>query len=195
MNKSITRRLPGGWAAGLCMILLAALGAPASAHWTAAGSGAGSGLAATMPTAAQPSVSAAGRTVTVTWGQSSFQGDFVGAYAGGGYTLTRYVAGSAILVTPNAGCATAISGATATLQCTEGDVPYGDWQYTVTPVLSSFTGGEGAKSTTVRVVPAAPTLTAVTAQNPASGQAIAVALSSLLLADSNPGDPATARMT
>lgn len=170
MTTRTTRRLPGGWAAGLCIMLLAALVAPAGAYWTAAGSGSGSGLAATMPTAAQPSVSAAGQSVTVTWAQSSFQGDLVGAYAGGGYALTRYVAGSAIPVTPNAACATAISGATATLQCVEGDVPYGDWQYTVTPMLGSFTGGESAKSTTVRIVPAAPELTAVTADNPAPGQ-------------------------
>jgi hypothetical protein len=123
-----------------------------------------------MPTAEQPSVTSAGQSVTVSWAQSSFQGGLVGASAGGGYTLTRYASGSAIRVTPNASCATAIAGAPVTLECVESDVPYGDWQYTVTPVLGTFTGGEGAKSTTVRVVPAAPTLTAVTAQNPASGQ-------------------------
>lgn len=125
---------------------------------------------ATMPTAEQPTASPAGRSVTLSWAQSSFQGRLVGAYAGGGYRLARYAAGSSIAATPNAACATAITGATVTLQCVEGSVPFGDWQYTVTPVLGSFTGGEGVKSTTVRVVPAAPTLTTVTAQNPASGQ-------------------------
>jgi hypothetical protein len=73
-------------------------------------------------------------------------------------------------VTPNAACATAISGTAATLQCVEGDVPTGDWQYTVTPVLGTFTGSEGARSTTVRVAPGAPELTTVAAQNPAAGQ-------------------------
>ena len=49
-------------------------------------------------------------------------------------------------------------------------MPYGAWQYTVTPVLNSFTGAESAKSSPAGVVTAAPTLSTVTAKNPAAGQ-------------------------
>jgi hypothetical protein len=159
-----------GWV-GLCALAVIGHAPSASAWWGADGSGSGSGLAATMPTANQPSASVSGQSVTVTWTQSSFQGSPLGSYVGGGYTLTRYAQGSTSGVTPNADCATTISGATAALECVEGDVPFGNWQYTATPVLGTFTGGEGPKSTTVSVVPAAPALTTVTAQNPASGQA------------------------
>jgi hypothetical protein len=159
-----------GWV-GVCALVVIGHASPASAWWSADGSGSGSGLAATMPTANQPSASVSGQTVTVTWTQSSFQGSPLGSYVGGGYTLTRYAQGSASGATPNADCATTISGATATLQCVEADVPYGTWQYSATPVLGTFTGGEGPKSTTVSVAPAAPALTTVTAQNPASEQA------------------------
>jgi hypothetical protein len=159
-----------GWV-GVCALVVIGQAPSASAWWSADGSGLGSGLAATMPTADQPSASVAGQSVTVTWTQSSFQGSPLGSYAGGGYTLTRYAQGSASGATPNADCAPTISGATATLQCVEGDVPYGTWQYSATPVLGTFTGGEGPKSTTVSVAPAAPALTTVTAQDPASEQA------------------------
>jgi hypothetical protein len=165
-----SKLLSCGW---LCLCALVALGhaSSASAWWGAVGSGSGSGLAASMPTANQPSASVSGQSVTVTWTQSDFQGSPLGSYAGGGYTLTRYALGSASGATPSADCGTTISGETATLQCVERDVPYGNWQYTATPVLGTFTGAEGPKSTTVSVVPAAPALTSVTAQNPASGQA------------------------
>ncbi len=49
-------------------------------------------------------------------------------------------------------------------------MPYGAWQYTVTPVLNSFTGAESAKSSPAGVVTVAPTLSTVTAKNPAAGQ-------------------------
>jgi hypothetical protein len=159
-----------GWV-GLCALVVSWHVSPASAWWGADGSGSGSGLAATMPIANQPSASVSGQSVTVTWTQSSFQGSPLGSHVGGGYTLTRYAQGSTSGATPNADCATTISGATAALQCLESDVPYGNWQYTATPVLDTFTGGESPKSTTVSVAPDAPALTTVTAQNPASGQA------------------------
>lgn len=142
----------------VALCALAALGpaTSADAYWRAGGSGSGSGTAATMPTANQPSTMAAARSVTVTWTQNTFQGSPLGSYAGGGYQLKRYAQGSSTGVTPSANCATTISGTSATLQCVETGVPYGDWQYSVTPVLNSFTGGESAKSATVTV--AAPQL-------------------------------------
>ncbi len=165
-------------------VLAVALGAllliasPASAYWTAGGSGAGIGLVATMPDGNQPSGSVAGQTVTVSWSQSTFLGNRLGTYSGGGYNVKRYAQGSSTALAPNASCATTISGSAATLQCAEASVPYGAWQYTVTPVLNTFTGGESVKSAVVIVATGAPTLSSVTAQNPAPGQPTgAIALS------------------
>ncbi|MGH2840522.1 MAG: hypothetical protein ACRDKY_06830 [Solirubrobacteraceae bacterium] len=156
--------------ATLCILALAAFATTASAHWSATGSGSGAGAAATMPTGSEPSGSVSVQDVTVSWAQSDFRGSPLGSYLGGGYTLKRYPLGGSTPVTPNASCATTISGAATTLQCVEAGVPYGSWQYTVTPLLNTFTGDESAKSATVAVVTAAPTLTTVTAQNPADGE-------------------------
>jgi hypothetical protein len=119
-----------------------------------------------MPAGNQPSATVAAQAVTVTWSQNSFLGSPLGAYTGGGYTLTRYANGGSTPLTPSASCATRISGAGATLQCIEAGVPYGAWQYAVTPVLNTFTGAVSAKSTATNVVTAAPVLNTVTAQNP-----------------------------
>lgn len=154
----------------LCLLMFAVSAAPAAARWTALGSGAGSGTSALMPAGNQPSGSVAGQSVTVTWTQSTFLGSQLGTYGGGGYILKRYPAGGSTPTTPNASCLTTISGAGTTLQCVEEGVPYGSWQYTVTPVLNTFTGTTSAASTAVVVVTAAPTLNTVTAQNPTAGQ-------------------------
>ncbi len=155
---------------GACASALLAPAAPAGAYWTSSGSGAGVAPTATMPAGTQPSGSVSGQSVTVSWAQSSFLGSALGSYAGGGYTIRRYANGSSTPITPGAGCATTISGAGATLQCVEANVPYGAWQYAVTPVLDSFIGTEGAKSATVNVVTAAPVLSPLTPQNPTAGQ-------------------------
>lgn len=110
-----------------------------------------------MPTGQMPAATAAGQSVTITWPQSTFLGAPLGSYAGGGYTVKRHAEGGSIPLTPNAGCATTIGGAAATLQCVETGVPYGRWQYTITPSLSSsFTGDTSAQSATVGVATAAP---------------------------------------
>lgn len=161
-----TRSLVLSLTAGLLM----APASPAHAYWRSAGTGTGSGTTATMPAGNQPSTSVAGQSVTVTWPQSSFLGSSLGSYVGGGYTLMRYANGGATPITPNASCATTISGAGATLQCVDVGAPYGAWQYAVTPVLNTFTGAVSAKSTAINVVTAAPVLNTVAAQNPAAGQ-------------------------
>jgi hypothetical protein len=144
---------------------------PALAYWHGAGgSGSGSGSVASMPAGVQPTGSVSAQNVTVSWAQSTFQGSRLGTYGGGGYTIRRYAEGSSSSVTPNAACATVISGATASLQCVEAGVAYGQWQYTVTPALNTLTGDESTKSAALTVAPAAPTLNTVTAQNPAVGQ-------------------------
>jgi fibronectin type 3 domain-containing protein len=154
----------------LCLLMFAVSAAPAAARWTALGSGTGSGASASMPAGNQPSGSIAGQSVTVTWTQSTFLGSQLGTYGGGGYIVKRYAAGGSTPTTPNASCATTISGAGTTLQCVEAGVPYGSWQYRVTPVLNTFSGATSAASAAVAVVTAAPTLITVTAQNPTAGQ-------------------------
>ncbi|MEA2144113.1 MAG: hypothetical protein QOI64_2543 [Solirubrobacteraceae bacterium] len=156
--------------AGLGVLALTAFATPASARWSAGGTGSGSTVVATMPGANQPSGSVSGQTVTVTWTQSTFLGARLGTYLGGGYTVKRYPQGGSTPTVPNAGCATTISGAGATLQCVEAGVPHGSWQYSVTPLLNTFTGPESTKSATVAVAPPAPALNSVAAQNPAGGQ-------------------------
>lgn len=154
----------------LTVALLLAPAASADAYWRSTGTGTGSGTTATMPAGNQPSASVSTQSVTISWPQSSFLGSPLGTYTGGGYTLKRYASGGSTPITPSASCATTISGAGATLQCIEAGVPYGAWQYAVTPVLNTFTGAVSAKSTATNVVTAAPTLNTVTAQNPAAGQ-------------------------
>lgn len=154
----------------VCVLSIAIFATPASAYWSTSGTGSGSGIVVTMPAGLQPTATSNGQNVTVTWPQSSFGGSPLGTYAGGGYKLTRYAAGGSAPVTPNASCATRISGAGATLQCIETGVSYGTWHYAVTPVLNSLTGPESANSTATSVVTIAPTLATVAAQNPAAGQ-------------------------
>lgn len=145
------------------------MAAPVAAYWHAGGTGSGSATAATMPTAAQPAGSVSGQSVTLTWAQSTFRSGFLGTFTGGGYSITRYAAAGSTPITPNSACASVISGSAASLQCVEASVPYGAWQYAVTPVLGTFTGTTGSRSATITVAPAAPVLSA-SAQNPATGQ-------------------------
>jgi hypothetical protein len=154
----------------VCAAIVVAAASPANAYWGAAGSGSGSGLGATMPAGNAPSATASDQGVTVAWPQSTFQGALLGGYPGGGYTVTRYAEGGASAGA--AACSPTVGGAAATLQCPDTAAPYGRWQYTVTPVLNSFTGDESARSATVAVAPPAPKLTAVVAQNPAARQAV-----------------------
>ncbi|MCW3013786.1 MAG: hypothetical protein JWO02_878, partial [Solirubrobacterales bacterium] len=156
---------------GLWVVLGLAGAVPAAAFWHASGTGAGSAAAATMPSGQQPTGTASGQSVTVTWTQSTFGGVRLGTVAGGGYTVARYPQGSSSAAAIGASCATTITGTGASLQCVETGVPYGGWQYSVTPVLGgSFTGPESAHSAVVSVATAAPSLTAATATNPGAGQ-------------------------
>jgi hypothetical protein len=151
----------------LALVALSVFATPASAYWMATGSGTGSATVDTLLGGPQPTASVSGQTVTVQWTQTAFQGSPLGTYSGGGYTIKRYPAAGGAAVTPNATCDTTVSGATVTLSCQEASTPLGSWQYTVTPVLKTWTGAESATSTTAAVVP---TLSSVAAQNPTAGQ-------------------------
>ena len=125
-----------------------------------------------MPAGQQPSASAEGQSVSVTWTQSTLLESAIGSYAGGGYTVARYAAGGSTPVTPNPSCTSTITGAGTTLTCVEAGVPYGSWQYAVTPVLNTFTGAEGPKSAAVSVVPNAPLLAPVVRADPVGDNAV-----------------------
>src|ERR1700758_2725004 len=103
----------------------------------------------TLPQGNPPTVSLSGANATVSWNQNTVGGQFLGSYPGGGYTITRYPASGGSGVTPAANCNMTISGSTASLSCTENNVPAGSWKYTVTPVLNNWVGTESAKSAAV----------------------------------------------
>jgi len=157
---------------GLALVAtLAVTSAPlAGAYWQAGGSGSGAAPVATVPAAGRPPVSVSGRTVTVSWPQGTLDGRMLGSYTGGGYRLRRYADAGASGTAATGPCAALIAGETTTVGCAEDGVPYGVWQYTVTPVLGTFSADEGPRSASVRVVPPAPLLDAVTAANPAPDQ-------------------------
>lgn len=158
--------------AALCVLAMAALAAPAGAYWSTDGKGSGAGSVVTMPAGQQPSTSADGQNVSVTWTQSTLLGPAIGSYIGGGYTVARYAAGGSTPTTPNASCTSMITGAGTTLTCVEAGTPYGSWRYAITPVLGSFSGEEGPKSAPVDVVTDAPVLATVVRADPVGTNAL-----------------------
>ncbi|HEY1537799.1 MAG TPA: hypothetical protein VGF63_00270 [Solirubrobacteraceae bacterium] len=98
-------------------------------------------------------------------------GRLLGSFAGGGYAVARYAGGGSTSMTPSASCAATVSGTGATLQCVEVGVPYGAWQYAITPILNSFTGAQSSQSAIVDVTTSPPVISPLSAQNPAPGQA------------------------
>ena len=153
------------------LVVLALQAAPASAYWGGSGSGTSSAGVATLSGGNPPAASVSGQAVTLTWTQTTFVGLPVGGYAGGGYTVLRYPAGGGAAVNPGTGCAGILAGGGLTVGCTESGVAAGQWQYTVTPVLGTWTGAESARSVSVSVAPGAPVLGSAAAQNPPAGQA------------------------
>lgn len=145
-----------------CVVAFMALVQPASAFWRASGGGTATGVAATMPAGITPTTSVSGTTVTLTITQSTLSGNRIGAI-GGSYSVLRYPAAGGTAVTPTTGtCASAVTGAAATLTCTETSTPPGDWKYTVKPILFGWTGVESAVSAATAVAPPAPTGVAAT---------------------------------
>lgn len=147
----------------LALACTLALASGASAYWTSGGTGSGTALTENMPGGISPTVSAVGTTVTVDIPQVSIDGQYVGAL-GGGYTVERYPAAGGAAVTPGGTCGVSVTGAAATLSCTESSTPRGDWRYTVSPTLFQWTSAESAPSSTVTITPdPASSLTAVAA--------------------------------
>src|SRR5437763_11928391 len=118
----------------------------AYAFFTAAGSGPSTASALTVGAGQQPTASASGSSVTVSWGQATLaDGTPVAAYS-----IKRYDA-NGVAQTVNAGC----SGTIAALTCTETSVPSGTWTYADTPLQNSWHGAESPKSAQVVVSNAA----------------------------------------
>src|SRR5581483_5785230 len=120
----------------------------------AAAAGSAGGAAATFVNAGNAPASAAnaGRSVTLTWSASTLaNGEPVD-----GYVVTRYEADPPYAPQlTQAGC----SGTITALTCTEVGVPFGSWQYTVTPIKGdNWRGLESLKSGAVTIGAATLTL-------------------------------------
>jgi hypothetical protein len=128
--------------------------ATASAYWgaTTVSGGSGAASAATVNQGATPSATPApGRLVSVSWAASTLSN----GHAVDGYVVRRYDTSGGAAQTPSGGC----SGTVAATSCTETDVPTGQWQYTLTPVLATnWQGPESLRSGTVTLAAATLTL-------------------------------------
>jgi hypothetical protein len=127
----------------VCVLVgILAIASPASAQWSAAGSGSGYSKARQMPTGNTPATAISGRNVTVSW-----TGNALGGTPVNGYVVRRYDASTGTLQTIGAGC----SGVLTVPNCTENAVPPGTWQYTVEPRHSNWFGTESPTSANVTV--------------------------------------------
>jgi hypothetical protein len=129
--------------------------------------------AATMPAGNAPAASVSSKTVTLSWSQGSIRSQLVGAYTSGGYTIRRYAtSGGAQSAISTGTCASSVSGSAASLSCSETNVPDGNWTYTVTPTLYSWTGAESSKAAaSAQVTVATATLDHFDVSAPASSTA------------------------
>ena len=155
-------------AVGAALVTAPAL--PAGAFWTGSGQGADTVAVAVVGAAAQPLAVADGDTVLVTWDEISVAGEMLSAYAGGGYRVDRVPAdgGPAQTACPAAATVALPDGRR---RCTDSPAPFGEWRYSVTPLLGGFSG-EAAISETIRVVPDAPVLDAAEPLAPAAGEQV-----------------------
>jgi hypothetical protein len=114
----------------------------------AASAGSAGGAAATSVAPGTPPTSVSsqpGRAVTVSWEATTL----TNGHPVDGYLVTRYDANPpyAPQITL-AGC----GGVVTALSCTETAVPFGSWQYTITPVIGAdWRGTESTKSGTVTI--------------------------------------------
>src|SRR5690349_9051123 len=93
----------------------------AFAGWAVSAVGAGRAVAQAIPTAATPSATATGQSVTVSWSATTLPG----GTPANGYVVRRYNA-SLIQQTVLSSCASV-----TTNTCVENNVPAGTWTYSV----------------------------------------------------------------
>jgi hypothetical protein len=128
------------------LVLLAALPAFAGASWQSPGNGSGYSKAQALPSGNQPTATASGRNVSLSWTAAGGQVPVTG------YAIKRYDT-DGVSQALGAGCSGTITGVT----CTEQGVPAGQWRYSVTPLNNNWRGSESAQSAAVAI--AAPSLT------------------------------------
>jgi hypothetical protein len=163
----------------------------ASGWWsspTQAGS-AGASKAAALPTGNIPVATAAGSDVTIRWTPTSFSGATLS------YALTRYASGGVGGTGTTIACTPTPAGG-GQLQCTDSSVPAGTWQYTTTPTLNNWRGGESAGSPAVTTYNdvIAPTTTATPSPAvPGSGWYCTTPVSVTLSASDNIGGSGVAQ--
>ena len=163
-----------------------AVAAPVSAAWLASGSGTGTGRATVVSTAAAPTASATGRTVTLSWTATTLA---TGAPVTG-YRVTRVNTVTAATTSATGGCA----GTVAATSCVETLLPTGRWAYRLEAVRGAWIGPMGAQGNTVAVDATAPTSSAAVLQKTTGGATGAIRQGGTYrvyatVADS--GDPAT----
>jgi hypothetical protein len=145
----------------LVAVIVLAFVSTATAAWQAgsAVNSKGSAKTMTVPQGATPTASVAGDAVTVTWTATT-------SPPATGYTVKVYDASSHIARPIGAGC----SGIVTASPCTETGVPGGTWEYSATPLVDAWVGGESARSGPV-TVDAAPQPTALALVNGGGGTA------------------------
>ncbi len=119
--------VPGGAAPTMALV-----------SWNGAGIGSGVVRAATMPTAATPTLSTSGSSVTLSWAASLLPGGVPVQ----GYVVRRYTT-LGVQATVGAACA----GLLATTGCTETVVPDGTWRYGIIAREDGWVGPQGALAT------------------------------------------------
>jgi hypothetical protein len=127
-------------------VAVAAVVAPASvalAAWTVSASGPAGGGAAAMPTGVQPTGSANGLSITISWGPALLPD----ATAVAGYTVARFDATTGQQVAVGGNCAGVVSAIT----CTERVGP-GTWVYTDTPMQGNWTGPASPPSAPIQAL-------------------------------------------
>jgi hypothetical protein len=158
-------------AALLALLACLAFAQISDAYWSNSATGSTTAITATMPGGSAPTAALSGTTVTLSIPQISVAGQLVGVL-GGGYVIKRYPGAGGAAVTPPSGtCSATVTGAAATLTCTETSTPFGDWKYTVSPRLFQWTSAESAASNTVVIPPDPPTGLAVV-QAPAAAMSL-----------------------
>jgi hypothetical protein len=100
----------------------------AAAGWRLVASDTASAKAKTLGSGNRPTGTASGHRVTVTWAASTY----LEGGAPAGYVVRRYDATTGVEQTVRNNC----SGTINALTCSEGGVPAGSWQYTVTPATA-----------------------------------------------------------
>lgn len=173
----------------LSVIVVAAVltvAAPVSAAWLSSGSGSGAGRATSVSTAATPTASAAGRTVTLSWTATTLA---TGAPVTG-YRVTRVNTVTAATTSATGGCA----GTVAATSCVETLLPTGRWAYRLEAVRGAWIGPMGAQGNTVAVDATAPTSSAAVLQKTTGGATGAIGQGGtyrVYATVTDTGDPAT----